>query len=165
MLDVGRALGAELARSGAVERLRPVRVALARAELGEPAAHVDVIIARLEILVADMDDARVLKLAALVHELDPPRTRRALSRLGVESAVAGAAEAVVASFWAAELWQRDGAGLSSWVRRAGVDARRYLLFEVAHEGTVTPGMRAAAGLVGLEADVDDWRRRLAAMGV
>ena len=165
MLDVGRALGAELARSGAVERLRPVRVALARAELGEPAAHVDVIIARLEILVADMDDARVLKLAALVHELDPPCARIAFSRLGLEPAVAGAAEAVVASFWTAELWQRDGVGLSSWVRRAGADARRHLLCEVAHEGTVTPGMRAAAGLVGLEAEVDDWRRRLAAMGV
>jgi hypothetical protein len=157
MLDVGRTLGAELARSGAVERLRPVRAVLARVELGEPAAHVDLIIARLERLLDDTDEARILKLAALVHELGPGRAGPALSRLGVEPAEARAAEAVVASFWTAEIWQRDGVGLSSWARRVGTDARRHLLFEVAHEGAVTPGMFAAAELVGLEADVARWR--------
>jgi hypothetical protein len=160
MLDVGGALGAELARSGAVERLRPLRAALARAELGEPAAHVDLIIARLERLLENTDEARILKLAALVHELGPERVERALSRLGVEPAAARAAEAVVASFWAAEIWQHDGVGLSSWARRAGTDARKHLLFEVAHEGAVTPGMRVTAELVGLEADLDRWRSRL-----
>jgi len=156
MLDVGRVLGAELARPGAVERLRPVRAALACAELGEPAAHVYMIIQRLEGLPSDAEDARVLKLAALVHELGPERAALALSRLGIEPAVAGAAEAIVASFWAAELWKRDGGGPRSWARRAGGSVRRHLLFEVAHEGAVTPGMRGAAGIVGLEAEVDRW---------
>jgi hypothetical protein len=156
MLDVGRVLGAELARPGALERLRPVRAALAGAELGEPASHVDVIIRRLERLPSDAEDARVLKLAALVHELGPARAADALSRLGVEPAAAGAAETIVASFWAAELWKRDGGGPSSWALRAGGNARRHLLFEVAHEGAVTSGIRVAAGIVGLEAEVDRW---------
>jgi hypothetical protein len=68
--------------------------------------------------------------------------------------VASAAETIVAAFWAAELWKRDGGGPWSWAKRAG--ARRNLLFEIAHEGAVAPGMRVAAGIVGLEAEVDRW---------
>jgi hypothetical protein len=70
--------------------------------------------------------------------------------------VASAAETIVAAFWAAELWERDGGGPWSWAKRAGSSARKSLLFEAAHEGAVTPGMRVAAGIVGLEAEVDRW---------
>jgi hypothetical protein len=161
MRDLARALGAELARHGAVERLRQLRSALAAAGLGEPAAHVDCIVARLEAVVDDADDARTLKLAALAHELDPSRVARTLMRAGVDAEAARDAERLVAAFWAADLWRgTDDAGPRAWLRRAGSGARLLLLFEFAHEGGVTAGMTAAADLAGLAADVEAWLARL-----
>jgi len=161
MEELGRALGADLARPGAVERLRPLRAALAAAGLGEPAAHVDRVVARLEALVDGADDARLLKLAALAHELDPGRVVPALGRLGVEPEAAGAARRLVAAFWAADLWRdADDAGARVWMRRVGASARAMLLFEVAHEGGVTASMLAAAELAGLRAEVASWRKLL-----
>ena len=163
MRDLARVLGAELAGPGAVERLRPHRGVLAAAALGEPEAHVDAVVGRVEAVVAHAVDARVLKLAALAHELDPAAASSMLARLGVEPDVATAVERIVASFWAADLWRRgDDAGPAAWVRRAGSCARLSLLFEVVHEGDVTPSMAAAAGLAGLGAELDAWRIRLPA---
>ena len=84
MRDLARVLGAELAAPGAIERLRPHRGLLAAAELGEPEAHVDLVVARIEAVVDGAEDARVLKLAALAHELDPAVATSLLVRLGVE---------------------------------------------------------------------------------
>ena len=103
MRDLARVLGAELAGRGAVERLRPHRGALAAAALGEPEAHVDAVVARIEALVDDDGDARVLKLAALAHELDPAVASSMLVRLGVEADVARAVEPILTAFWAADL--------------------------------------------------------------
>ena len=163
MRDLARVLGADLARPGAVERLRPLRTALAATELGEPAAHVDAVIERVEAVIGDdADDGRILKLAALAHELTPARVALALTRVGVEPTSARAAEELVASFWAADLWRgANGAGARAWLRRAGPCARAMLLFEIAHEGGVTARMTAAASLAGLGADVDSWQKRLA----
>jgi hypothetical protein len=159
MRDLARVLGAELAAPGAIERLRPHRGLLAAAELGEPEAHVDLVVARIEAVVDDAKDARVLKLAALAHELDPAVATSLLVRLGVEPAVATTAGEVMASFWAADLWR---AGPDAWMRRAGSSARLSLLFEVAHEGAVTAAMSAAAGLAGLREESEAWRVRLPA---
>ena len=164
MDDVARVLGAELARPGAVARLRPLRAALAAAELGEPAAHVDRILERLEAAMAEEDGARVLKLTALAHELEPGRVAPTLARLGVEAPAAAAVADLVAAFWAADLWRGGGAGPRAWLRRAGPRARPLLLFEVVHEGSVTPGMIAAADLAGLRPDLERWRRRIEPVG-
>ena len=159
MRDLARVLGAELAGPGAVERLRPHRGVLAAAALGEPEAHVDAVVARIEALVDDDGDARVLKLAALAHELDAAVASTMLVRLGVEADVARAVEPILTAFWAADLW---GSGPDAWVTRVGPCARLSLLFEVAHEGAVTASMSAAAGLVGLETEAGAWRIRLPA---
>jgi hypothetical protein len=164
MRALARALGAGLARAGAVERLRPLRTALAAAELGEPAAHVDRVVARLEAVIDDADDARLLKLTALAHELRPARVGSVLMRAGVEPPMAAAAERHVAAFWAADLWRDGSAGAAAWLRRAGPAARQLLLFKVAHEGGVTAGMTAAAELAGLGEAVNRWRGRLSPPG-
>jgi hypothetical protein len=165
MRDLARVLGAELAGPGAVERLRPHRGVLAAAALGEPETHVDAVVARVEAVVDDAVDARVLKLAALAHELDPAGASSMLVRLGVEPDVATAVERIVASFWAADLWRGgDAAGPGAWVRRAGSSARLSLLFEVVHEGGVTPSISAAAALAGLGTELDAWRIRLPTAG-
>ena len=159
MRDLARVLGPELATPGAVERLRPHRNALAAAELGEPEAHVDAVVARIEALVDGAEDAHALKLAALAHELEPAVASSLLARLGVEPDVVGLVGEIMASFWAADLWR---AGPDAWVRRAGSSARLSLIFEVAHEGAVTAGMAAAATLAGLQAEAEAWRIRLPA---
>ena len=159
MRDLARVLGPELAAPGAIERLRPHRNALAAAELGEPEAHVDAVLVRIEALADDAEDARALKLAALAHELEPAVAASLLARLGVEPDAARLVGEIMASFWAADLWR---AGPDAWVRRAGSSARLSLLFEAAHEGTVTAGMVAAAGLVGLQTEAESWRIRLPA---
>jgi hypothetical protein len=160
MGDLARVLGADLAHSGAVRRLRAHRSALASAGLGEPAAHVDRVLVRLEAAIDGTDDARLLKLAALAHELDPPRVCISLIRVGVEPEVARVVEHVVTSFWAADLWRDGEAGPLAWLRRAGSAARPLLLFEIVHEGGATPSMAAAADLAGLGVEVASWRKRL-----
>jgi hypothetical protein len=87
-----------------------------------------------------------------------------LARLGVEPDVATAVERIVASFWAADLWRGASARPGAWVRRAGSSARLSLLFEVVHEGGVTPSMSAAAALAGLGTELDAWRIRLPTAG-
>jgi len=162
MRDLARLLGAALAREGAVERLRPLRAALRATTLGEPAAHVDLVIGRIEALAGDDGyGARMLKLTALAHELRPSSAAHALERCGVEPAAARTVGRLVQSFWAADLWRgTPGAGPEGWLRRAGPDARLLLLFEVAHEGGVTPAMAAAAETAGLGDALDSWNDRL-----
>ena len=120
MRDLARVLDAALARAGAVERLRPHRAALAAAALGEPAAHVDRVIGRIEELAGDdADAARTLKLTALAHELAPEIAARELARCGVEPAAASTVGRLVESFWAADLWRGTAdAGPDAWLRRA-----------------------------------------------
>jgi hypothetical protein len=132
---------------------------LAAAALGEPEAHVDVVVARIEAVVDDAQDARVLKLAALAHELEPEVASSLLVRLGAERDVARSVGDILVPFWAADLWR---VGPDAWLRRAGASARRSLLFEVTHEGAVTAAMAAAAGLARLRADAEAWRLRLPA---
>ena len=164
MRELARVLDVHLAREGAIERLRPYRAALAAAALGEPAAHVDLVLGRLEaVLDDDADGARALKLMALAHELRPASATHALERCGVEPALAHAVGRLVESFWAADLWRGGAdAGPEAWLRRAGPDARILLLFEVAHEGGVAGAMAAAARLAGLESELVPWRERLLA---
>jgi hypothetical protein len=58
MRGLARALGAALAREGAIERRRPRRSVLAATALGEPAAHVDLVSGRIEASPATTRTAR-----------------------------------------------------------------------------------------------------------
>jgi hypothetical protein len=138
------------------------RAALAAASLGEPVAHVDLVIGRIEALAGeDADGTRTLKLSALAHELPPEIAACELGRCGVGPTAARRVARLVESFWAADLWRGGpGAGPEAWLRRAGPDAPLLLLFEVAHEGGVTPAMVAGADMTDLGNTLIRRRNRL-----
>jgi hypothetical protein len=120
----------------------------------ETTAHVDAVGRRLE--AAAPDDLRELTLlvAAVHEERDPDRLRRAALAAGAGHD----ADAVVAIALAfGEIWQlTDEGSLDGYVARHAGHLRALLLFELAHEGSATDAMTAAAGRGGFEREFAGW---------
>jgi hypothetical protein len=117
-------------------------------------AHVDAVGRRLEAAApADLREL-TLTVAAVHEEREPDRLRSA-------AAAAGAghdADAVVAIALAfGEVWQvTDEVSLDDYVGRHAGHLRALLLFELAHEGSATEAMTAAAERGGIENEFAGW---------
>jgi hypothetical protein len=115
---------------------------------------VDAVGRRLE--TAAPDDLRELTLlvAAVHEEREPERLRLAALAAGAERD----ADAVVAiALGFGELWQvTDEASLDDYVARHAGHLRALLLFELAHEGSATDAMTAAARRGGIEREFAGW---------
>jgi len=117
-------------------------------------AHVDAVRRRLEAAApADLREL-TLTVAAVHEEREPDRLRSA-------AAAAGAghdADAVVAIALAfGEVWQvTDEVSLDDYVGRHAGHLRALLLFELAHEGSATEAMTAAAERGGIENEFAGW---------
>jgi hypothetical protein len=121
---------------------------------GQDTAHVDAVGRRLE--TAAPGDLRELTLmvAAVHEERDPDRLREAALAAGAGHD-AGAVVAIALGF--GELWQvTDDASLDHYVARHAGHLRALLLFELAHEGSATDVMRAAAEQGGIEREFGGW---------
>jgi hypothetical protein len=121
---------------------------------GETTAHVDAVGRRLE--TAAPDDLRELTLsvAAVHEEREPDRLRKAALAAGAGHD----ADAVVAiALGFGEVWQvTDEASLDDYVARHAGHLRALLLFELAHEGSATDAMTAAAERGGIEREFAGW---------
>jgi hypothetical protein len=121
---------------------------------GQATAHVDAVGRRLE--TAAPDDLRELTLlvAAVHEEREPERLRKAAVAAGAGHD-AGAVVAIALGF--GEVWQvTDEASLDDYVARHAGHLRALLLFELAHEGSATDAMTAAAERGGVELEFAGW---------
>jgi len=117
-------------------------------------AHVDAVSRRLEI--AAPDDLRELTImVATVHEeRRPERLRKAALAVGA-GRDADAVVAIALGF--GEVWQvTDESSLDEYVARHAGHLRALLLFELAHEGSATDAMTAAAQRGGIEREFAGW---------
>jgi hypothetical protein len=112
----------------------------------ETRRHIDEVSERIRTIAPpDLRD-HLLRVAALHEERDP-------ARLPADVAL------VVLGF--GELWRiADDDDLAAFVRLHHYHLRPLLLFELAHEGAATDGMRAVAAHAGLADEFAGWERAL-----
>jgi hypothetical protein len=112
----------------------------------ETRRHIEQVSARIRTVAPPDLREHLLRVAALHEERDP-------ERLPADVAL------VVLGF--GELWRiADDADLTAFVRLHHYHLRALLLFELAHEGSATDGMRAVALRAGMADDFADWERAL-----
>lgn len=122
--------------------------------------HIAGVAARVVHVAPDAPAALTLGIAALVHEEGPGRLPALLREAGLD-AHAPLVTAIVAGF--GEVWKTyDAPGLADYLRRHREHLAPLLLFELAHEGSPTPAMQAAARAGGLADEFETWVRRLGA---
>jgi hypothetical protein len=121
---------------------------------GQTTAHVDEVGRRLE--TAAPDDLRELTMmVATVHEEREPNRLRKVALAAGAGRDADAVVAIALGF--GELWQvTDEASLDEYVARHAGHLRALLLFELAHEGSATDAMTAAAQRGGIEREFSVW---------
>jgi hypothetical protein len=124
----------------------------------ETTAHVDAVGRRLE-TAAPQDLRELALLVAAVHEKrDPDELREAALASGAGHD-AGAVVAIALGF--GEVWQvTDDETLDDYVARHAGHLRALLLFELAHEGSATDAMTAAAKRGGIEREFAGWAAAL-----
>jgi hypothetical protein len=112
----------------------------------ETRRHIEQVSARIRAVAPPDLREHLLRAAALHEERDP-------KRLPADVAL------VVLGF--GDLWKIAGdADLTAFVRLHHYHLRPLLLFELAHEGAATDGMRAVALRAGLADEFADWERAL-----
>jgi hypothetical protein len=124
----------------------------------ETQAHVEVV--RRRLAAAAPDDLRelVLLVAAVHEERDPERLRAAALTAGA-GRDADAVVAIALGFGA--VWQvTDETSLDDYVGGHAGHLRALLLFELAHEGTATETMTAAAERAGIADELAGWEAGL-----
>ena len=121
---------------------------------GETTAHVDAVARRVEIAApADLREL-TLTVAAVHEERQPERLRKAALAAGAGH---DAAAVVAIALGFGEVWQvTDEASLEDYVARHAGHLRALLLFELAHEGSATDAMTAAAQRAGIEREFAAW---------
>ena len=117
-------------------------------------AHVDAVSRRLE--TAAPADLRELTLTvAAVHEEREPERLRAAALAAGAGHDTDAVVAIALGF--GEVWQiTDEVSLDEYVGRHAGHLRALLLFELAHEGSATEAMAAAAERGGIENEFAGW---------
>ena len=122
-------------------------------------AHVGEVYRRLE---AELDEgsalAAALRVTVLVHE-EPPECLPALLRHAGFSDFSPTVVAVVRAF--GRLWKlRNERDAMDYVKLHRPWLGPLLMFELAHEGVLTPAMRSVARLGGFEGAAERWAGRL-----
>jgi hypothetical protein len=124
----------------------------------ETQGHVDAVSRRLA--AAAPDDLRelVLLVAAVHEQREPDRLREAAREAGAGRDT----DAVVAiALGFGDVWKvTDDASLDDYVGRHAGHLRALLLFELAHEGTATEAMTAAADRAGIADELVRWEAAL-----
>jgi hypothetical protein len=117
-------------------------------------AHVDAVGRRLE-TAAPGDLRGLTMMVATVHEeREPERLRKAALAAGAGGG--GPARGAQARGFG-EVWQvTDESSLDEYVARHAGHLRALLLFELAHEGSATDAMTAAARRGGIEREFAGW---------
>ena len=112
----------------------------------ETRRHIEAVSERIRAAAPPDLREHLLRVAALHEERDP-------ERLPADVAL------VVLGF--GELWQiADDADLTAYAARHHYHLRPLLLFELAHEGAATDGMRAVASHAGMADEFTGWERAI-----
>ena len=124
---------------------------------GKVSDHIRRVYERLERAV-DEELAPPLRLTVLVHEVAPDHVPALLDRIGLPD-FTPIVTSIVDAF--GRLWKLRSDDEVGFVRAHEPHLAPLLLFELAHEGAPTVGMRRIARLAGLERRFDGWAARLA----